>query len=223
MFLRDFFLWRKPVRTEAPSPEVAIALLEVCANTEHAATGTPDTAAPTRSMVLQLEPYLDVAEPEEVKAGPVVASERRHAMVLRRITPLPLPARADATARQEAILERLCIVHDPNEVVVTGQDRVARILMVNRRLMSARFSLPGQVDEVFSFQKKRASKRAAQDVAATLLGFCTDPVDLVVTERPMSGVFDVSAGLAISDIASVQRGEMEPDSLAEADLEAVAG
>ncbi|AZL57841.1 hypothetical protein EI545_02700 [Tabrizicola piscis] len=221
MFLRDFFLWRKPVRPETASPDVALALLEVCANAEHA--GTADTAAPTRSMVLQLEPYLDAPEPVVAEPVAVADSERRHAMVLRRITPLPLPAKADATARQEALLERLCIVHDPNEVVVTGQDRVARILMVNRRMMSARFSLPGQVDEVFSFQKKRASKRAAKDVADTLLGFCADPVDLVVTERPMSGVFDVAAGLAVSDIASVQRGEMEPDSLAEADLEAVAG
>lgn len=179
----------------------------------------PAVSAADGLNVLQLEPFLqavDVAAPlRRVGAMP------RHGAVLRRFTALTLTADAGAEARQDAILERLCIVHDPNEVVVSGSDRSVRIVMANRRLMSARFCLPGRVDEVFSFQKKRASKRAGRDFAARLVGFCDGPVDLVMTEKAISGVFDAGAGLAVSDLVAVAVAAQEPE--AEFALQAVAG
>jgi hypothetical protein len=129
-----------------------------------------------------------------------------------------------ADARQEAILARLGIVHDPNEVVIRGSDRSARLVVVNRRLMSARFSEPGRVDVVFSFQKKRNARRLASDFLASLAAFCAGPVELVMTERGISGVFDVAAGLAVSDLVVGASGAdevMEPE--AEYLLQAAAG
>jgi hypothetical protein len=148
---------------------------------------------------------------------------------LQRFAALTMAADEGAAARQDAILARLGIVHDPNEVIITGADRSARMVVVNRRLMSVRFSEPGRVDVVFNFQKKRNAKRLASDFLASLSAFCAGPVDLVMTERSISGVFDVAAGLAVSDLgagdlvagASGADEAMEPE--AEYLLQAAAG
>ena len=202
MFLRDLLSWRKPANASDEAANVTLVVVPA----EMTAVPVATVEEAPQQGVLHLTTFLhpDGLEPE--RAEPVADEPEedvispRLSVALRRVTALSLPGTQGEVARREAILQRLCIVHDPNEVVVAGKDRTARIVMANRRLISARFCRTGQLDEVFSFDKRRGSRRAGEDFAASLTGFCTDPVDLLVTEKAMSGVFDALAGLAVDDI-----------------------
>lgn len=216
VFLRDFLFRRKPGGAPGASRTVAM-LAEV--DQVPQTLNDPVEGAGDGLAVLRLGPFLQAADvAAKVRLVPTVP---RHGAVLRRFAALTLAADAGAAVRQDAILQRLCIVHDPNEVVVSGSDRSVRMVVVNRQLMSARFSQPRRVDDVFNFRKKRASKRAAQDFSASLASFCAGPVDLVMTEQAISGVFDVAAGLAVSDLVAGSDAGHEP--AAEFELQAAAG
>lgn len=223
VFLRDFIFRKKPAVSQGASRSVVMV-----ADPEPVEQAPSDAVqgAGDEGGVLRLEPGLQVVD--GTARGDTGGFGLRHGVVMRRFAALTLTADTDGAARQEAILARLAIVHDPNEVVITGADRSARIVVVNRQLMSARFSQPGRVDEAFSFQKKRAVKRAARDFLASLAAFCAGPVDLVMTERAISGVFDAAAGLAVKDLVGGEMGgasgadeEMEPG--AEVVLKVAAG
>jgi hypothetical protein len=217
VFLRDFFFRRKPAASQGASRTVA--MLPPDPELVEQSPGEAGQGAEVGVGVLRLESGLRVADGTARRGfGP------RHGAVLQRFGALTMAADEGADARQEAILARLGIVHDPNEVVIRGSDRSARLVVVNRRLMSARFSEPGRVDVVFSFQKKRNARRLASDFLASLAAFCAGPVELVMTERGISGVFDVAAGLAVSDLVVGASGAdevMEPE--AEYLLQAAAG
>lgn len=227
MFLRDLFLRRKPGGTGHGAPTVALVVPEMAAAP---VLPTPEEAA-DRAEVLHLGPFSDAsdidapdpdqAEVPEAKAASGGLVRRRQPSVLRRMEALTISGTEAEAARQDAVIERLGIVHDPNEVVLSGADRTARIVMANRRLMAARFTVAGQGDAVFSFASADASPEAEQGLAASLTAFCAAPVDLVVTERAISGVFDAAAGLAMEDIAAgPERAALARDGV---DLEATAG
>ncbi|MBA3909426.1 MAG: hypothetical protein C0524_05945 [Rhodobacter sp.] len=121
------------------------------------------------------------------------------AAILRRVTALTLGRDTSAEARQAAVLDRLAIVHDPNEVVIAAGARSAHLAIADRRLMAARFGQPGAADLVFDFRHDTASEVAAIDCVRALAALCAEPVDLVMVEQPISGVFAAVGGFAVED------------------------
>lgn len=140
-----------------------------------------------------------------VRANAQAAAEARgkvsDAAILRRVTGLTLGRDASPEARQAAVLDRLSIVHDPNEVLISAADRFARLAIADRRLMSARFGRKGTEERVFDFRHDMAPEGAAIDCLRSLATLCAEPVDLLIVEQSISGVFASVGGFAVGDIS----------------------
>lgn len=121
------------------------------------------------------------------------------ATVLRRLSTVMLSGAATVEDRQAVVLRRLAVVHDPNEVVLSGPDRAAHLVIANRRLLSARFSLPETDEQIFDFRHDIASVDPAIGCMRALAALCAAPVDLLIAERPFTGVFSGTGGFAIDD------------------------
>ncbi len=196
MFLRDLILGRKPELTE----------------TWVAATdGMPGSFQEERAVFLPADGWegpltvvpLHRSEPVQVPAIPARPTYRlTHAAVLRRVGVVVVPGGAPLTERLRVVIDRLGIVHDPNEVVISGRDRTLRLVLANRRLISAQANMPGRKEMLVSFHKKPLTTARLRQLAVLLTEFCAGPVDLVMTESPVSGVFGGESGLATEDLAA---------------------
>ncbi len=142
-----------------------------------------------------------LAEPaDELTPDPAFAA--LSAALLRRFGVEHLPGDAPLAKRHALILQRLCVVRDTCEVMIAGPDRSVRIVMANGRVMAATFDLAGRRQRVVSFRKKQADKAAAREFAVLLAELCAGSVDLLMTECPASGVFDVSAGMVVTELVA---------------------
>ncbi|MDM7932357.1 hypothetical protein [Tabrizicola sp.] len=121
------------------------------------------------------------------------------AVVVGRFSTLMLSGEAPVGERQAIVLRRLGVVHDPNEVTLSGMDRSARLVVANRRLLSARFNLPDCDEQVFDFRHDSASVDPAIGCMRALSALFEAPVDLLIAEKPFSGVFSGAGGFAIED------------------------
>lgn len=205
MMLRDLFLLRRSrvhdaAGLDAKGPkakgsDAALAVIDSSPALGAEPAAVLEKGAPLPILLLvstSATAMQTAAEPDQMSAP-----DRPKSMVHRRITPLRLDDTVEAEARLGAVLDRLAIVHDPNEVLLTGKDRSAQIVMANRRLMAARFCVEGKDDRTFVFRMDEAPEPAVAAIAAALVDFCADPVGLVITEQPVRGVFAAVGGLSV--------------------------
>lgn len=127
------------------------------------------------------------------------------AALLRRFGVEHLPADTPFARKHALILQRLCVVRDPCAVVIGGQGRSVRLTMANGRVMAASFALPGRKKRLVSFEKKLAGKSAAREFSALLAEFCARPVDLLMTEVAVDGVFATAAGMMVCELVTEAR------------------
>jgi len=120
--------------------------------------------------------------------------------VLQRVSQGKLDSFAPAEARQSAVLLRMEIVHDPNVLILQGQDRSAELVIANRRLVRAQFRIAEQAPRVFDFRQDAAKEDEAVACVHALADFLADPVDLMIAERPANGVFSAIGGIAVEDV-----------------------
>lgn len=145
----------------------------------------------------------DAADAQPVAEGmPDPALAALSAALMRRFGVEHLPGEAPLAKRHALILQRLCVVRDTCEVMIAGPDRSVRIVMANGRVMAATFDLAGRRERVVSFRKKQAGKGAAREFAVLLAELCAGSVDLLMTECPASGVFDVAAGMVVGELVA---------------------
>ena len=120
--------------------------------------------------------------------------------VLQRVSQGKLDSFAPAEARQSAVLLRMEIVHDPNVLILQGQDRSAELVIANRRLVRAQFRIAEQDVRIFDFRQDVAKEDDAVACVLALADFLADPVDLMIAERPANGVFSAIGGIAVEDV-----------------------
>jgi hypothetical protein len=132
-------------------------------------------------------------------SGPEAGKGRK--VVLRRVRSMTVPGALVSDMRRQAVLDRLFIVLDPNEVLISGGDRVARLTVANQRLMLAQFSQVSAPDLTFDFRPGLHSEDLALGFVQALTGFCAAPVDLMISEQPVTGVFAGFSGLPVDAIS----------------------
>lgn len=226
--MKDMLLRFRLAATPVPGPVAAVLPV-----TEPGAdlTGGPVAAQGTGGDVLLLQGFAEgrtlfrmpdadsdaeVAAPaapeDEAPQDPAVTA--LSAALLRRFGVEHLPGEAPVGKRHALILQRLSVVRDTCEVMIAGKDRSVRIVMANGRVMAATFDLAGRRQQVVSFRKKQAGKSAAREFAVLLAELCAGSVDLLMTECPASGVFDVAAGMVVGELvaaAGLSPADVEPE------------
>lgn len=137
------------------------------------------------------------------KAGQVSGKEEvtSRKVVLRRTRAMTVPGDLVLTARRQAVLDRLFIVLDPNEVLISAGNRLARLVVANQRLMVAQFSRDASPELTFDFRPGLRSGDMALDAIRALADFCAEPVSLRIVEQPVAGVFAGFSGLPITAIS----------------------
>jgi len=159
-----------------------------------AALAPDEPAAPAEAAP---EPAPEAGSPSG--SGPEAGKGRK--VVLRRVRSMTVPAALVSDMRRQAVLDRLFIVLDPNEVLITGEDRVARLTVANQRLMLAQFTQVSAPDLTFDFRPGLHSEDLALGFVQALTGFCAAPVDLMISEKPVTGVFAGFSGLPVEAIS----------------------
>lgn len=190
--------------------------------------GWKSKAQPTRALVVLDDPVEAVAVPQGF-AEPVVSallaqpqgshgasagSETRAVGVLtldKPITPrlpqeqarqrgLLIDGTLAAEVRREALIAELSKALSLRDVALVGTDRTARLLVANRRLLSARFSGPGRPCE-FDLRRDPVDEATALELHAAIAALLAGPVDLMVDSRHASGVYAVDGGLPVDLLA----------------------
>lgn len=212
MNMKDMLLRFRPAATPVPGPVAAVLPV-----TEPGADLTDGLVAAqgTSGDVLLLQGFaegrtlfrLTEAESDGLEAAPAAPEDAAPqdpalAALLRRFGVEHLPGDAPVGKRHALILQRLTVVRDTCEVMIAGKDRSVRIIMANGRVMATTFDLAGRRQQVVSFRKKQADKAAAREFAVLLAELCAGSVDLLMTECPASGVFDVAAGMVVGELVA---------------------
>jgi len=191
------FFGRKGQLRVAGGSEQMMTQLELGADAGFEPVGVPDTAR--ANATLHFNPAdAGQQQPKAVCREPDMAPVST-ATVLRRMSTVMLSGEAPVEERQAVVLRRLSVVHDPNEVVLSGPDRAAHLVIANRRLLSARFNLPEAEEQIFDFRHDLAPVDSAIGCMRALSALCAAPVDLLIAERPFTGVFSGAGGFAIED------------------------
>jgi len=125
---------------------------------------------------------------------------RRHRHVSKRTSALVVSGLTAPEARRQIVFDRLALVLDPNEVVLSSETGLVRIVIANGRVMAAQFKTPDVEAITFDFRYESASAEAAVALVSRLSDFCLRAVDVVVKESPISGVFADQGGLALRDV-----------------------
>ena len=216
MNMKDMLLRFRPAATPVPGPVVAdLPVTEAGADL----TGDLVSAQGSNGDMLSLQGFAEgrtlFRMPEtgdvDAEAAPAVAEDEApqdpalaalSAALLRRFGVEHLPGEAPVGKRHALILQRLSVVRDTCEVMIAGKDRSVRIVMANGRVMAATFDLAGRRQQIVSFRKKQADKAAAREFAVLLAELCAGSVDLLMTECPASGVFDVAAGMVVGELVT---------------------
>jgi hypothetical protein len=116
-----------------------------------------------------------------------------------------LAAETPVARKHALILQRLCVVRDSCTVVIAGEDRSVQLTMANGRVMAASFDLPGRRKRLVSFEKKLAGRAAAREFSVLLAELCAGPVDLLMTEVAVDGVFATAAGMMVGELVTEAR------------------
>lgn len=194
MSLRDLILGRKRRTREGIEGGDAEAT-----RLTRAALAPDEPAAPAKAAPEAAAEAGSPAGSDPRGSGPEAGKGRK--VVLRRVRSMTVPGALVSGMRRQAVLDRLFIVLDPNEVLITGSDRAARLTVANQRLMLAQFSQVSAQDLTFDFRPGLHSEDLALGFVQALTGFCTAPVDLLISEQPVTGVFAGFSGLPVDAIS----------------------
>lgn len=147
-------------------------------------------------------PASDGADTASIESHPAESDQDSllHPALLRRFGDELLASADPLALRHACVLQRLCIVRDTCEVVIAGRGRSVRINMANGRIMAATFDLPGRRTRLVSFHKVPTRTRLSREFAVLLAELCATSDDLLITENPVSGVFDGAAGMVVGDL-----------------------
>ena len=196
--LRDLILGRRR-RTlaagETPQPDGSGLSRAVLDATDMADVADEGQAAATNPSTAPVD------GDERLMRGPGAVAGQGRRVVLARVRSMTVPGALVAEARRQAVLDRLFIVLDPNEVVITAKGQVARLVMANQSLMLAEFGPDGAPDVSFDFRDGVETLHAALEFMRALSAFCALPSDLVIAEQPVTGVFAGSGGLPVGALS----------------------